>query len=78
MIAAASWISVLFAGLAAFLWGWSSLVNLPVLVSGWGTLVNTEPFYAAMKKVARLNSGAAACAFISAFAQALALHGAFG
>jgi hypothetical protein len=73
----ASWTSVVFAGLAATLWGWSSLVNLPIIGSAYGGIANFGPFYAGMKRVARLNSGAAACAFISALAQALALRGAF-
>jgi hypothetical protein len=54
-----SFVGVIFALLAALLWGWSG---------------NLEPFYAAMKKIARLNGGAAACAFISAVAQALAMR----
>lgn len=70
MTAIASWVSVIFAGLAAGLWAWSSLVNLPVIGSAFGAIANLEPFYGAMKKVARLNSGAAGCAFVSAVAQA--------
>jgi hypothetical protein len=66
--------SVVFAALAAILWAWSSVINLPVLGSGWGTLVNTEEFYAAMKKIGRLNMTAAACAFISTLCQAIVLY----
>ena len=65
--------SVVFAALAAVLWAWSSFVNLQVLGSGWDTLVNSSEFYAAMKKIGRLNMSAAACAFVSALTQALAL-----
>jgi hypothetical protein len=76
-------LSIVFALAAAVLWGWSAFVHVPVLGSGWGTLVtvlkdgSTEngatPFYAALKKVARLNAGAAACACLSAVAQAVTL-----
>jgi hypothetical protein len=65
--------SVVFAALAALLWAWSSFVNIPVLGSGWGTLVNSNEFYAAMKKIGRLNMSAAACAFVSALMQALTM-----
>jgi hypothetical protein len=78
MIAVISFASVLFAGLAAILWAWSSAVNIPVLGSGWDTLVNSDGFYAAMKKISRLNMSAAAAAFISAFCQAAALYLSFG
>jgi hypothetical protein len=67
-----SWVGVIFALLAALLWGWSAFVNLPMIGSAYGTIAN---LYAAMKKIARLNGGAATCAFISAVAQALAMHG---
>jgi hypothetical protein len=70
----ASLISVLLALFAAALWAASAAVNLPVIGSAWGTIANLEPFYAAMKKVARLNAGAASCAFASAAAQAIALY----
>jgi hypothetical protein len=70
-----SWVGVIFALLAALLWGWSAFVNLPMIGSAYGTIANLEPFYAAMKKIARLNGGAATCALISAVAQALAMHG---
>ncbi len=53
-------VSVVFAGLAAVLWAWSSIVNLPVLGSGWGTLV-----------IGRLSMSAATCAFASATSQAI-------
>ncbi len=33
-------LSVVFALAAAFLWGWSALINVPVLKSGYGTLVS--------------------------------------
>ncbi len=65
--------SVVFAALAALLWAWSSFVNIPVLGSGWGTLVNSNEFYAAMKKIGRLNMSAAACAFVSTLMQALTM-----
>jgi len=66
-----SWISVGFALLAAGLWGWSSLVNVPVIGSAYGGIDNLEPFYKALKKIARLNFAAAGCAFISALLQAI-------
>jgi hypothetical protein len=55
--------SVIFAAFAAFFWGWSSLVNLPVIGSAYGAIANLDSFYAALKKVARLNAIAAASAF---------------
>ena len=76
-------LSVVSALAAAFFWGWSALVNLPVLESGYGTLVSVMkdgtrvigegPFYAALAKVSRLNAIAAGCAFVSAAAQAVTL-----
>ena len=76
-------VSVVFALGAAFFWAWSALINVPVIYSGWGTLgtqmpngsnvVGVEPFYAALKLIARLNAFAAGCAFVSAFAQAITL-----
>ena len=74
MVNALSAASVIFAALAAILWAWSSIINLPVLGSGWGTLVNSDAFYAAMKKIGRLNMSAAASAFVSALCQAIALY----
>jgi hypothetical protein len=74
MIMLLSGLSVLFALLAAALWSWSSLVNLPVIGSAFGAIANLDPFYAALKKVARLNALAAACAFVSAFLQASVLY----
>jgi hypothetical protein len=74
MVTTLSFASVAFAGLAAFLWAWSSMVNLPVLGSGWGTLVNSDEFYAAMRRIGRLNMSAAASAFVSAFCQAIAMY----
>jgi hypothetical protein len=65
--------SVVFAFLAALLWGASAAVNIPLIGSGWGSLVGLDAFYAAMKKVARLNMLAAASAAISALCQALSL-----
>jgi hypothetical protein len=50
----ASLVSVLFALIAAVLWASSAFVNLPVIGSAYGAIANLEPFYAAMKKVARL------------------------
>lgn len=70
----ASAVSVLLAIIAAALWAASATVNLPVIGSSYGAIANLEPFYAAMRKVARLNAGAAFCAFVSAAAQALALY----
>jgi hypothetical protein len=74
---------IVFALGAAVFWGWSAMVNLPILESGFGTLVSRmqdgsivngeAPFYAAMAKIARLNALAAGCAFASALSQAVAL-----
>jgi hypothetical protein len=69
-----SGVSVVFALFAALLWGWSSLVNLPVIGSSYGAIDNLAPFYAALKKVANLNARAAASAFLSALTQAIALY----
>ncbi len=76
-------VSILFAFLAAGLWGFSAFVPVPILRSGYGTLVavmkdgtqvpNELPFYAALKKISCLNAAAAACAGFSASAQAVAL-----
>jgi len=76
-------VSVLFAFAAAVLWGWSAFINVPVLKSGWGTLgcvmpdgtsvAGEGPFYAALKRISRLNAFAAACAAISALVQALTI-----
>jgi hypothetical protein len=74
MTAGVSVIGVIFALLAAALWGWSALVNLPIIGSAYGAIANLDPFYAALKKVARLNGAAAFCAFVSAVAQAVALQ----
>jgi hypothetical protein len=74
MIMLLSGLSVQFALLAAALWAWSSLVNLPVIGSAYGAIANLNPFYGALKKVARLNALAAACAFVSAFLQAFVLY----
>jgi hypothetical protein len=70
----ASGVSIVFALGAAGLWGWSAFVNLPVIGSAWGAIANLDTFYAALKRVARLNGAAAGCAFVSAIAQAIALH----
>jgi hypothetical protein len=70
----ASLTSVLLALIAALLWAASATVNLPVLGSAWGAIHNLDAFYIAMKRVARLNAGAAFCAFASAMAQAIALY----
>ena len=74
-------LSVVFALAAAVLWGWSAFVNVPLLFSGYGTLgtvmkdgstvVGAGPFYAALAEIARLNGGAATCAFLSALTQAV-------
>jgi hypothetical protein len=63
MVTLVSQLSVLFALLAAVFWAWSSLVNLPVIGSAYGTIANLGPFYAALKKVARLNALAAGMPF---------------
>jgi hypothetical protein len=78
-----SMLSVFFALGAAIFWAWSAVINVPILKSGYGSLVcimkdgSTEigesPFYVALKTVSRLNAAAAACAFVSAVAQAVAL-----
>ena len=76
-------LGVVFAFGAPFFWGWSAIVNVPLLKSGWGTLVcvmkdgstvtSEEPFYAALAKISRLNAVAALCAFLSALTQAVTL-----
>jgi hypothetical protein len=75
--------SVLFAIASALLWGWSAWVHLPVLGSGYGSLTSkmrdgtiettAEPFFAAMKKIAKLNAAAALCAMLAAFFQAVSM-----
>ena len=67
-------LSVICAAIAATLWAWSSFINLPLIGSSYGAIANLEPFYAAMKKVARLNACAAGSAFLSALSQAIALY----
>jgi hypothetical protein len=77
-------LSVVFASLAALLWGCSAFVNVPLLKSGFGslvtvmkdgsTIVGEAPFYAALAKISWLNAGAAVCAFLSASAQAITLR----
>lgn len=74
MITLLSSLSVLSALLAAVLWAWSSLVNLPIIGSAYGAIANLDGFYAALKKVARLNAAAAGFAFLSALLQAVALY----
>jgi hypothetical protein len=76
-------LSVVFAIAAAIFWGWSAMINLPLLKSGWGTLVTImedgsavkgeAPFYAALAKISRLNAVAAGCACLSALTQAVTL-----
>jgi hypothetical protein len=68
-----TWVSVAFALLAAGLWAGSAFVNLPVIGSAYGSIANLDPFYSAMKKVARLNALAAGSAAMSAIFQALSL-----
>ena len=78
-------LSVVFALGAAFFWGWSTRVKVPVLKSGCGTLfsvmedgskvIGEGPFYAALKNIARLNVVAAVCAAASAFTQTVTLFG---
>jgi hypothetical protein len=60
--------------LPGLFWAWSALVNLPVIGSSYGAIANLDPFNAALKRIARLNVTAAGCAFVSAFAQAIALY----
>jgi hypothetical protein len=77
-------VSVVFACLAALLWGWSAFINVPLLKSGYGALVSVTKdgsteigaasFYTALAKISRLNAGAALCAFLSAASQAIALY----
>ena len=74
MVTLLSILSVVFAFLAATLWAWSSLVNLPVIGSAYGAIANLDPFYGALRKVARLNALAAGGAFLSALFQAIALY----
>ena len=60
-------LSVVFAFAAALLWGWSALINVPLLKSGYGTLVSVmkdgstvigeAPFYVALANISRLNAG---------------------
>jgi hypothetical protein len=69
-----TWLIVAFAGLAALLWGWSALVNLPAVAGTYAGVEGLADFYKAVKKVSRLNMGAAACAFISAALQAVAMY----
>jgi hypothetical protein len=76
-------VSVVFALGAAFFWGWSAIVNVPLLKSGYGTLVTVlkdgstvngeAPFYEALRQISRLNALAAGCAFVSALTQAVTL-----
>ena len=76
-------LSVFFALAAAVLWGWSAMINVPVLKSGFGSLVSVmrdgstvvgeAPFYAALARISRLNAFAAACACLSAITQAVTL-----
>jgi hypothetical protein len=69
----ASQISIILSLVAAGLWGWSAVANLPVISGTYTDIDNLGAFYVAMKKVARLNAGAAICTFASAVAQAAAL-----
>lgn len=75
-------VSVVFALGAAGFWGWSALINVPVIYSGFGTrtqmpdgsnTAGVEPFYAALRLISKLNALAAGCAFVSALTQALTL-----
>jgi hypothetical protein len=74
MLTFSSVASVCFAALAALLWGWASIVNLPLIGSAYSEISNLKPFYGALKKVSKLNASAAACAFLSALFQAIALY----
>jgi hypothetical protein len=53
-------------------------VNVPVIVSAHGGISNLESFYKALKKIARLNFGAAGCAFVSALIQAISISRLWG
>jgi hypothetical protein len=76
-------LSVLFAFVAAVLWGWSAFVNVPLLKSGWGslfvimkdgsTVTGEAPFYKALAKISSLNAWAAVCAAVSALTQGITL-----
>ena len=76
-------LSVFFAIAAAVLWGWSAMINVPVLKSGFGSLVSVmrdgstvvgeAPFYTALAKISHLNAFAAVCACLSAITQAVTL-----
>jgi hypothetical protein len=72
-VALLSIVSVLTAAMAALFWLLSSLVNLPVIGSAYGAIANLDPFYVALKKVARLNAAAACCAFLSAACQSVVI-----
>jgi hypothetical protein len=77
-------LSLVFAALAAGLWGWSAFVHVPAIGSGYSALVTTlkdgsevvgtELFSAALAMISRLNAGAALCAMLSAAFQAVALY----
>src|SRR5713101_3166236 len=67
-------LSVLFAVGAAGFWGKSALVDYPVIDNSYVEMVNIEPFYATLKRVARLNACAAGCALLSAVFQAITLY----
>jgi hypothetical protein len=69
-----SLLSVVFAGLAALLWGWSAVVNLPMVQGTYDGIEGLGAFHEAIKKISRLNMGAAVFAFISAALQAIALY----
>jgi hypothetical protein len=68
-----AWCGVGFAGLAALLWAGSAAVNIPLIGSGYGAIAGLDEFYAATRKIARLNMFAAISAAISALCQALSL-----
>ncbi len=83
MMALWSIFSIVFAFAAALLWFCSTLINVPLLKSGYGrlvtvmkdgsTVIGEAPFFAALGNIARLNAGAAGCAFLSTLTQAIAL-----
>jgi hypothetical protein len=70
-----SWISVVFASLAAVFWGWSAAVHLPERVtSGWGgSGGSVQAMGDALRRQARLSQLGAACAAVAAAAQAMLL-----
>jgi hypothetical protein len=69
-----SLLSVVFAALAAGLWAWSAVVNLPAVRATYEGIKELDAFAAALRKVSRLNMFAAGCAFVSALLQAIVVY----